>query len=227
MVGPLVFGVAASSSLVFGSIAGAYWDPPEWLTGSLVAFASGALIVALAFELFEHAFETAGLAVASAGLLAGGAVFTVVDHLLDEVYGTDSSGLGLLASVTLDGVPENLALGVALIGQASPFALLAAIFASNFPEALSGAKDVADEASKLYTVSIWVGAAALLAAAVVVGNRVFASTAEVPLAVVRAFAGGSVVASLTTEVMPEAFEEGGDYVGFATAVGFVLAFALK
>jgi len=47
-------------------------------------------------------------------------------------------GLALLAAVTLDGVPENLALGVSLVGGLS-LSLLVAIFFSNLPEALVGA----------------------------------------------------------------------------------------
>ena len=56
----------------------------------------------------------------------------------------EASGIALLASVVLDGIPENAALGVALIGAANPLALLLAIFASNFPEALDGAEYVVD-----------------------------------------------------------------------------------
>ncbi len=95
--------------------------------------------------------------------------------------------------------------------------------------ALGGAKSLVDEQgrSKLYAVGVWTAAAALLAASVVVGNRLFDSLGKQPLALVRTFAGGAVVASLATEVMPEAYEEGGTYVGVATAAGFLLTFALK
>ena len=44
-------------------------------------------------------------------------------------------GFALLAAVTLDGVPENLALGVSLLTGGGSIALLVAIFCSNFPEA--------------------------------------------------------------------------------------------
>lgn len=229
MVSPLLFGVVASSSLVAGALVGAHLDVPDELTASTLAFASGALITALAYDLFEHAVREANLWTAGAGLVAGAAVFTGVDYAIDSRYGEDSSGVGLLASVTLDGVPENTALGVVLIGSSSPFALLAAIFASNFPEALSGAKNLVDEQdrSTLYAVGVWTAAAALLAVSVVIGNRLFDALGKQLLALVRSFAGGAVVASLATEVMPEAYREGGTYIGIATAAGFLLTFALK
>ncbi len=49
-----------------------------------------------------------------------------------------AAGLALLAAVILDGVPENLALGVSLGEGSGGLAPLSAIFVSNFPEALVG-----------------------------------------------------------------------------------------
>ena len=229
MVSPLLFGVIASSPLVAGALVGAYVDVPDELNATTLAFASGALVTALAYDLFEHSVRETDLPTAGAGLLAGAVVFTGVDYLIDRRYGEDSSGFGLLASVTLDGVPENTALGVVLIGTSSPLALLAAIFASNFPEALGGAKSLVYEQdrSRRYAVGVWTAAAVLLAACVVAGNRLFDGLGPQALSLVRSFAGGAVVASLATEVMPEAYEEGGTYVGVATAAGFLLTFALN
>ncbi|MDQ3765502.1 MAG: hypothetical protein M3460_29905 [Actinomycetota bacterium] len=49
----VLFGLATSSARVIGAPVGARWNPPKQMTGVLLAFASGALISALAFELFE------------------------------------------------------------------------------------------------------------------------------------------------------------------------------
>jgi zinc transporter, ZIP family len=53
--------------------------------------------------------------------------------------GRAAVGFALLAAVTLDGVPENLALGVSLLSGGGSIVLLVAIFCSNFPESLVGA----------------------------------------------------------------------------------------
>src|SRR3712207_608003 len=53
--------------------------------------------------------------------------------------GSAAVGFALLAAVTLDGVPENLALGVSLLSGGGSIVLLVAIFCSNFPESLVGA----------------------------------------------------------------------------------------
>jgi ZIP family zinc transporter len=229
MVSALVFGIVASSSLVVGAVIGAYWEPPERIVAIALAFASGALITALAFELFQPAFEIGGAWVAGSGLLVGAGVFAAIDYLLDEYYMSDERGFTLLAAVTLDGVPENTALGIVLIGtNTNPFVLLVAIFASNLPEALSGTMGMKSQGqSGAFAIGIWSVAAVFLTVAVVLGNTLFAGVGDTTLALVRAFAGGAVLSSLADELMPDAYRDGGPAVAFATAAGFLLTFLLS
>jgi zinc transporter, ZIP family len=245
----LLFGLAASSALVIGALIGAKVDVPGRVTAVLLAFASGALLSALAFELFEEADELGGHVRAGLGLLAGAAVFVAVDTALDRrvtgtsnprgrevagsgggggtaAGGSSALGLALLAAVTLDGVPENLALGVSLVEDASA-SLLVAIFASNLPEALVGA--VAMRAAGATTSRVlltWGACAVLLAAAVVAGRALGGGLDEHVLAVALGFAGGAVLASLADTLMPEAYEGGGPAVALMTAAGFFLSFVL-
>jgi len=46
------------------------------------------------------------------------------------------------------------------------------------------------------------------------------------LGTLQAFAGGATIAVLADSLMPEAFKEGGWWVGIATATGFLVAFLL-
>jgi len=244
----ILFGLAASSALVIGAIVGSLWDPPREVTGVLLAFASGALISALAFELFEEAYHLGGAARSGLALLAGAAAFVAADTWLDRrVTGkagpeqrevTEEAaaqaaggaqrtvGFALLAAVTLDGVPENLALGVSLVDDAS-LALLVAIFFSNLPESLVGA--VAMRAGGQHMRSVvgtWVICALLLAVAVVAGRALAEPMSDEVLSVALGFAGGAVLASLADTLMPEAFERGKPFTAFACAAGFFLSFIL-
>ena len=54
------------------------------VSGVLLAFASGTLISALAFELFPEAVELGGLWPAGFGLFAGGLTFVVINTALDS-----------------------------------------------------------------------------------------------------------------------------------------------
>jgi ZIP family zinc transporter len=223
----ILFSLAASSALVIGAVAGAYWTPPKPLLASALAFASGALITALAFDLFQESFERGGAWVSAIGLLLGAATFVAADELLDryiEGAGGNVSAFALLAGVTLDGIPENMALGVSLLESsgAGALTLLVAIFFSNLPEALGGAVGMRQQGrSRGFAIGVWSATAVVLAAAVVLGNFALSGVGEGPLAVLLSFAGGAVLASLADTLMPDAYREGGAWVALATTAGFL------
>jgi zinc transporter, ZIP family len=275
----VLFGVLATSSLVAGGALGSYWEAPKRVTGVMLAFASGAMVSALAFELFPEAVELGGVAPAGGGLLAGAAVFVAVNTWLDsrvappgeaeaaaggetpaedeaaaaargdapdlpeelagaalqqrekvEVAAASGVGLALLAATILDGVPENLALGVSLADEepaGGSLALLAGIFAANFPEALVGAVAMRSQGRSVrVTFGMWLATAVLLIPAVVIGRVALAGADPGTLAFPLAFAGGAVLAALADTLMPEAFERGRPLNAFATCAGFLLAFVL-
>ena len=238
----VVFGLIASSALVIGGFVGARWKPPKSILGVLLAFASGSLIAALCFELFPDAFELGGATRAGLGLLAGGAAFVLANTWLDsrvagsakqdqteKVKDASSGAVGwaLLAAVTLDGVPENLALGVSLAGDAGSMTLLVAIFFSNLPESLAGAAAMREEGrSQRFAVMTWSVCALLLAVAVVLGRAALSGASEHTLSFCLAFAGGAVLASLADTLMPEAFEHGRPWNSAATGLGFFVSFML-
>ena len=229
MLEALLFGLIASSALVIGGVAGAFWRPPRALVAVALAFASGALITALAFDLFEESFNKGGVWLSGIGLLVGAAAFVAADELLDRhIEGGGVSGFAILAAVTLDGVPENMALGVTLLEGTGSLVLLVAIFASNLPEALGGAVGMRDQGrSGGFVILVWTVTALLLTASVVVGRAALSGANESLLAVLLAFAGGAVLASLADTLMPDAYREGGALVAFATAAGFFLSFMIE
>ena len=240
----IVFGLIASSALIIGGVVGSYVTPPKQVTGVLLAFASGALFSALAFELFSDAFELGGAWRAGLGLLAGGATFVIVNTWLDSrvadsakedqrekvrdaAVPTGAVGFALLAAVTLDGVPENLALGVSLAGDAESLTLLVAIFFSNLPESLVGAVAMREGGmAPRLAVGTWAICGVLLALSVVLGRAVLSGASHHTLSFCLAFAGGAVLASLADTLMPEAFEHGKPWNSFATGAGFFVSFML-
>ena len=211
---------------MLGGAIGAWVAVPRAVLAAALAFGSGALIAAFAFELVQRPFETAGGVLVGSGLLLGVAAFVTVDALLDR-WASGGSGTALLAGVTLDGVPENLALGTAVASGSGGLVLLVSIFASNFPESLSGAADMrSDGRSSGGTSAIWLATAAVLVLAVLGGWLLSSVLTPRTLAAFQAFAGGAVVASLADTVMPEAYRQGGPWIAFATVAGFFLSFLL-
>ncbi|MBA3251644.1 MAG: zinc permease [Geodermatophilaceae bacterium] len=226
----LVFAAVASAGLVLGAVVGMRSMPPVGVLAALLAFASGALLAALAFELFEESFVQGGPFVSAAGLAAGAVVYLATDVWLErraKAAGRSVSGVVLLAGVVLDGIPENLALGTTLAAGAGSVALLAAIFVSNVPEALVGARSMCDNGRSVpFALGTWCGAAVVLAVAIVAGSFLLADVNESALSVILAFAGGAVLAALSTTLFPRAYRDGGPWVALATVAGFLLAFTL-
>jgi len=227
MLTTLGFTAGASLPLLAGAVAGLLWHPPRRLVAVALAFAAGALISAVSFDLFEESYTSGGALRTGLGFAAGAAVFVVSDALLDRVTAANPTGFALLAGVTLDGIPENTALSVSL-NTGGSLALLVAVFASNFPEALAGAMSMRQQGlSRGAVVALWAGATVLLGAAVLVGRLVFAGASPEQLALPLAFAGGAVLASVIDTLAPEAFRDGGPFVALASAAGFFTAFVLS
>ena len=220
--------LVVSGALVAGAAWGIYGKLPERLEGFLVALAGGALLLSVTSELIEPSIEKSSVFHAMLGVAAGALVFAVCDYLIDEKWGSNSGG-GLLVAITLDGIPENLALGVALIGAGGPevAALAGSILLSNLPEAAGGARAMAQGGrSNARAMWLWVATAVLLSIAAIAGNLMLAGVGEGTLAVIRCFAAGAVIASLATEVFPQAYKEEAHWAGVATALGAILAFSL-
>jgi ZIP family zinc transporter len=256
MVQAFVFGAIASGSLVLGAVTGIWLRLPQRVLAAMLAFAAGALVTALTFELFEDAYELGGIWRAAVGLAVGALVFTALSYFLDrlaegrekEDHGSEkldvqaaaretpastasvsgAAGLALLGASILDGVPESLALGVSLGEASGGLALLAAIFVSNFPEALVGGASMrAQGRSALFIIGCWGTVTVVLTLAVMLGAGPLANSEEETLSLPLAFAAGAVLASLADTIMPEAYEKGGPAVALSTAAGFVLSFVLS
>lgn len=230
----ILFAAIASAALPLGG-AIALWRPPgRTVTAALLAFASGALITAVAFELFEDAFTHGGAWRAGAAFLAGATAFILADSWLERRTrrrhaGGASIGFALLAGVTLDGLPENLAMGVGLVESTSA-ALLVAIFVSNLPEAIVGAEKMrAAGLGPARIMLIWSLTAVLLAVAVIIGFAALEGVEKATLAWPLGFAAGAVLASLADTLMPEAFEEARENpkIAYFTALGFLLSFLVS
>jgi ZIP family zinc transporter len=220
--------LAVSFALLAGALWGAFKGLGERTEGFLVAMAGGALIVSVMEELIRPSTQSAPLWVVVLAVAAGAALFTGLDVWVKRAV-SGTGGLGLLLAVTLDGIPENLALGTALIG-AKPLevaALAGSIFLANLPEAAGGARQMTGGGmARRKAVALWAATAALLSLAALAGYAGLGSASDSTLAAIRCFAAGAVTASLATEVFPQAFREDRHGTGMAVAMGLLLALLL-
>ncbi len=112
---------------------------PQRLIGLVLAFGAGALLSSVSFELFEDGVDLGGGWAVGLGLAAGACTYYALDRLLEAPHPVmghqpdrGSAGTGLALGTFLDGVPEQLVLGIGLAGGAGvSVSLLVAIFVSS------------------------------------------------------------------------------------------------
>ncbi|MGN6134735.1 MAG: ZIP family metal transporter [Aureliella sp.] len=239
-----VWGLVAGGALLIGAAIGYYAKVPTRLIAAVMAFGSGVLISALAFELMEEAFEGGGFVPTALGFLCGALVYTAANWVLSW-YGAkhrkrsgglqaseseqQGSGLAIAVGALLDGVPESIVIGVSMLsGGAVSLVAVVAIFLSNIPEGLSSAAGMKKAGrSAYYVFGIWGGLAIISAVAAMAGYVLFGQTSAEVIAATTAVAAGAILAMLVDTMIPEAFEEAHDFAGLITVVGFLAAFALS
>ncbi|MDQ2934466.1 MAG: ZIP family zinc transporter [Chloroflexota bacterium] len=239
-----LWGLAAASALVIGAVAEIGLHISRRITALIMAFGAGALVSALAFDLTEEAFRRGGTGIFAAGLAAGALAFFVGNRLVirsgapgrarrSKAAGTSSAGSSngpaIVLGTLLDGLPESIVLGATLLGGATVSAsFLAAVFLSNIPEGAAGTRDLSEEGhARRWILLLWVGVALASGLASGLGYGLLGGMNQAAVAVVQAFAAGAILTMLADTMIPEAFENGGDLAGLATALGFAAAFLLS
>jgi ZIP family zinc transporter len=225
MSGALGWGALAASSLVVGGVLGVVWRWPDRAVGLVLAFGAGALVSAVSFDLAQEGAQIGGPGAVGAGLAAGALTY----YALARVVAAMGGGAALALGALLDGVPEQMVLGIGIAaGEGVGVGLLVAIFVSNLPEAIGGSSDMrAAGRSARHVVLLWTAIAAACTVAAVAGYAVADATSGDVRAAINGFAAGALLVMLVDSMVPEAREKGGPGAGLVTALGFAVAAALS
>jgi ZIP family zinc transporter len=234
------WGFLAAAPLVVGGAVALRYQVGERTLGLIMAFGSGVLISAVAFELVQEAWDKEGAhAGVALGLFAGSLAFWGGDLLIDRRGGAarkdtgggqaEGSPLAIVLGTVLDGVPESIVLGLTIVVEGSvSAAFLVAVALSNIPEALAATTGLVRAGwTRARVLVLWFGIALSLGLAALAGYALFETSSNGVVAFVLSFAGGAILTMLADTMMPEAFEHGGRLVGVATTFGFALAFAIS
>jgi zinc transporter, ZIP family len=243
MLEAALWGAIGASSLLLGAVLGLVLPLPPRVIGLVLGFGAGTLISAVSFELTEEAFDLGGADAVVIGLAAGALAYFVGDYLVERRGAADrmspmgatastgassTASTALLLGAVLDGIPESAVIGLSLLdGGSVGVAVLAAVFISNLPEALSSSSGMKEDGSTTRHILItwgWVVLTAAIAAAA--GYGLLENASGNTVALIQAFAGGAVLTMLADTMMPQAFQYGGRAVGLLTVLGFSTAYLL-
>jgi ZIP family zinc transporter len=228
MAAALGWGALAASSLVIGSLLGLARRWPERLVGLVLAFGAGALISAVSFDLVEEAGEIGGRGAVGAGLALGAMTYYVASRAVER-GSSDTAGPALALGAFLDGIPEQMVLGLGLAaGDGVGVGLLAAIFVSNLPEAIGSSSAMRDAGTRPVAIRrLWLLIALGCTLATVLGYGLADVTGGDLQAAIDGFAAGALLVMLIDSMIPEASAKAGRSGGLVTVLGFAVAAGLS
>lgn len=233
------WGALAASSLVIGAALSFTREWPLRQVGYVLAFGAGALISAVSFELAAEGIEAGGAAVTGIGLGVGALTYYLLDGLIARRHATgrgrkgrmegSGSGTALALGAFLDGIPEQLVLGINIAaGAGVGVSLLIAIFVSNLPEALGSADDMSKGGKPREAIlRLWLLVAAICALASLAGYLLADSVGGNGRAAIDGFAAGALLVLLIDSMIPDARKDAGRGAGLVTVLGFAVAAGLS
>lgn len=229
-------GLLAGGALVVGALVAWFVRVPTPVVAAVMAFGSGVLISALAFDLVEEAEASGGFLPTMGGFLAGAVVYVALNVLLDRRDARNrrgsgespGTGTGIAIGALLDGVPETAVLGLSMTtGSGISIPVLLAVVISNLPEGLASTAELKkDGRSARYVFGLWIGIAAACAVSSLAGFALLDGAPDSVTAFVTAIAAGAILAMLCDTMIPEAFRDTKAFTGLLAVLGFFASFAV-
>jgi ZIP family zinc transporter len=221
------WGLAAGAAFLVGGAVALRDVVTDRLLGLVLGLGAGALVVAITFELAEEAGQLGGgSGFAAVGLAAG----AIAAHAAPTRLHRDDAPVGhaTAAAAALEvGCEAIVIVGALLVGHGVDVAVIAAVCLCGVPAAMSWTGRLRERGmhdGRILRVwlllCVWCGAVAAVAHGLLDGAP------DQVVALVLAFAGGALLLTVMTELVPVANELAGTDAGLTAVVGFGLAFGL-
>ncbi|WP_409305810.1 ZIP family metal transporter [Peribacillus sp. SCS-155] len=235
-----MWGGISGTAVLLGALTAIFFPINRTIIGFIMAFGTGVLIGAVAYELLEEPVQEGGMVPVSIGFLAGAGIFTAFDYMVsrkgahkrkrsDATRDGSKAGLAIFIGTVMDAIPESIMIGSSLTVEKNvSFLLVTAIFISNIPEGLSSTSGLINSGySKLKVFFLWFTVMIISAISSWAGYFFLSDASDAVMAGIASFAGGGIIAMIGSTMMPEAYEDGGPVTGLIVALGLQVSLLLN
>jgi CRP-like cAMP-binding protein len=188
-----------------------------------------------------HSDDSTRWAAIAAKALQRGHRVPTPNELRKEAAEQSGAPIAMWLGALLDGVPESFVLGTTFFGLVStietsahpmsavPMTLLAGLFLSNFPEAMSSSVGMKSQGWKPTKILLLWGSLTVVTAFLTMGGFVFGGDVSEFIKIgAEGLAAGAMLTMIAQTMIPEAVHLGGaSTVGLSTLAGFLVAVAFK
>ncbi|MBK7133287.1 MAG: cyclic nucleotide-binding domain-containing protein [Bacteroidales bacterium] len=147
----------------------------------------------------------------------------------EEVAEHGNPSLAIWMGIMLDGIPESIVIGSSLLLHPTmSLSLLAGLFLSNFPEALSSSVGMKKQKmSNMKIIMMWTSIMIVTGLGAFFGNVFFENVSPSVFALVDGMAAGAMLTMIAETMLPEAFHIGGTVTGLSALAGFLATLLFK
>ena len=146
-----------------------------------------------------------------------------------RIYQHNAAYLAIWLGIFLDGIPESLMIGAHTSnGHMISISLIAAIFISNYPEALSSSASMKEQGIPFNKILFaWTSLMVLTGLGAALGSLLLSDATPQTFALISGMAAGAMLTVIAETMLPEAYTKGGSITGFVTLMGFLCAILFK
>jgi zinc transporter ZupT len=147
----------------------------------------------------------------------------------EEVGEHGNASMAIWLGMMLDGIPESLVIGSSMLVNSNvSISLIAGLFLSNLPEALSSSVGMKKQKmSNMKIMAMWLSIMIMAGICAYIGNVFFANVSPFTFAMVDGMAAGAMLTMIAETMLPEAFHIGGSVTGLSALAGFLATLLFK
>lgn len=161
--------------------------------------------------------------------LESGQQLPAASEMLSSLAEHGSAPIAIWLGLLIDGIPESLTIGAAEVAYGGVSAtLLAGLFISNYPEALSSSDGMRQQGFTFPRILLLWSSVMLVQGVVAgLGSLILADAPVKLTSFIEAIGAGAILTVLAETMLPEAYERRGFMVGLSMLLGFLVIVLIK